>query len=129
MDSDAPRPIVHRQAPDLQRLPDILEVHIRWRRFDRPRRVTVSGKDTFHEEAMEFELRLSEPFQVRALGPVLWVGDEPLTIADEVSTSVYRFYSFAPDKLRANAPIALAWNSAGAERKATKYVLSPPKRE
>jgi hypothetical protein len=128
MDSDAPRPYVQREAPDFQRLPDILEVHIRWRQFDKPRRVTVAGKDTFYKEAVEFELRVSEPFQIRALGPVLWVGDEPLTVADNVSTGVYRFYSFAPDKLHANAPIALAWNSAGAERKTTKYVYSPPKR-
>jgi len=128
MDSDAPRPIVQREAPDLQRLPDILEVHIRWRQFDKPRRVTVAGKDTFHKEAMEFELRLSEPFQIRALGPVLWVGDEPLEIADKVSNGVYRFYAFAPDKLRAEAPIALAWNSARAQRKPTKYVYSAPKR-
>jgi hypothetical protein len=129
MDSDAPRPIVQRQAPDLQRLPEILEVHIRWRQFDKPRRVTVAGKDTFHKEAMEFEVRVSEPFQVRALGPVLWVGDEPLTIADEVSTGVYRFYSFAPDRLRPSAPIALAWNSSGAERRATKYTYSVPRRD
>jgi hypothetical protein len=128
MDSDAPRPYVQREAPDLQRLPDILEVHIRWRQFDKPRRVTVAGKDTFYKEAVEFELRVSEPFQIRALGPVLWVGDEPLTVADSVSTGVYRFYSFAPDKLRANASIALGWNSAGAERKTTNYVYSPPKR-
>jgi hypothetical protein len=128
MDSDAPRPYVQREAPDLQRLPDILEVHIRWRQFDKPRRVTVAGKDTFYKEAVEFELRVSEPFQIRALGPVLWVGDEPLTVADSVSTGVYRFYSFAPDKLRANASITLGWNSAGAERKTTNYVYSPPKR-
>src|SRR4051812_38565089 len=129
MDSDAPRPIVQRNAPDLQRLPEILEVHIRWRRFDKPRRVTVSGEDTFHSEAIEFELHVSEPFQIRALGPVLWVGDEPLTVADEVKTGVYRFYSFAPAKLRPGASIALAWNSAGAERKPTKYAYSPPNRD
>jgi hypothetical protein len=128
MDSDAPRPYVQREAPDLQRLPDILEVHIRWRQFEKPRRVTVAGKDTFYKEAVEFELRVSEPFQIRSLGPVLWVGDEPLTVADSVSRGVYRFYSFAPDKLRANASIALGWNSAGAERKTTNYVYSPPKR-
>jgi hypothetical protein len=129
MDSDAPRPIVQREAPDLQRLPDILDVHIRWRRFDPPRRVTVAGKDTLYKEAVEVELRVSEPFQIRALSPVLWVGDEPLTIADSPSTGIYRFYGFAPDKLRANATLALSWNSPSAERKTTKYGYSPPKRE
>lgn len=129
MDSDAPRPIVQREAPDLWRLPDLLDVHIRWRRFERPRRVTIAGKDTFYEEAVEVEVRVSEPFQIRALGPVLWVGEEPLTIADTPSKGVYRFYAFDPDKLRAEAPLALSWNSPGAERKSSKYVYTPPKRE
>jgi hypothetical protein len=128
MDSDAPRPIVQ-PAPDLWRLPDILDVRIRWRRFERPRRVTVAGKDKFYEEAVEVEVRVSEPFKVRALGPVLWVGEEPLTVADNPSENVYRFYAFAPDKLKAEAPIALSWNSQGAARKTAKYLYAHPKRE
>ena len=71
MDSDAPRPAIQREAPDLNRLPDVTGVHTRWRRFDPPRRVTVAGKDTFHNEAVEVEIQVSEPFQIRALGPVL----------------------------------------------------------
>ena len=127
--SDAPPPMAQREPPDLWRLPDIVDLHIRWRRFERPRRVTIMGKDTFYKEAVEVEVRVSEPFQIRALGPVLWIGEEPLTIADSPSKGVYRFYGFAPDKLRANAPLALSWNSPGADRKAVKYVYAPPTRD
>ena len=129
MDADAPQPIIQREAPDLWKLPNVLDLRIRWRRFEPPRRVTVAGKDTFHREAVEVEVKVSEPFEVRALGPVLWVGDQPLTIADNPSEGIYRFYAFTPDALRAETPIALAWNSPGAPRKETKYVYKPPRRE
>jgi hypothetical protein len=129
MDADAPRPIVQRDAPDLWRLPEILELHVRWRRFDPPKRVTIAGKDTQVTEAVEIEIRVSEPFQIRALGPSLWVGDVPLTVADSPRERVYRFYAFTPDQLRPDAPIALSWYSPGAPRHETKYRYAPPKRE
>lgn len=129
MDSDAARPTVQREAPDLWRLPEILEVLIRRRHFDPPKRVTIAGADTQVKEAVEVEVRLSESFQIRALGPVLWVGDEPLTIADSPGERVYRFYGFKPQRLRPDAPITLSWNSPGAPRKETKYRYSTPKPE
>ena len=129
MDTDAPPPIVQPEAPDLRRLPDILDVQIRLRRFDPPRRVTVAGKDTQANEAVEVEVRVSEPFQIRALGPVLWVGEEPLTIGDSPSERVYRFYAFTPARLRADAPITLSWDTPGAPRKETKYRYVSPKRD
>jgi hypothetical protein len=121
--------MVQPESPDLRHLPDILDLVIRWRRFDPPKRVTVAGKDTRAEEAVEVEVRLSEPFRIRAVGPVLWVGDEPLTIGDSPTERVYRFYSFAPARLRAGAAITLSWNTAGAPQKETKYRYSSPKRE
>jgi hypothetical protein len=42
---------------------------------------------------------------------------------------VYRFYGFSPEKLRIDAPLALSWNSQGAERKGAKYLYAPPRRE
>ena len=81
--------------------------------------MTVAGKDTFYKEAVEFELHVSEPFQIRALGPVLWVGDEPLTIADQVTTAFIASTHSLRTSFARMHPIALAWNSAGAERKST----------
>jgi len=129
MDADAPRPIIQRDAPDLSRLPEIRELHVRWRRFDPPKRLTVGGKDTAVSEAIEFEIHVSEPFQIRAQMPALWIGDEALTVADSPRDRVYRFYAFAPDRLKPEAPIALSWHSPGAPRTETQYRYTPPKRE
>jgi hypothetical protein len=114
------------ESPDLWRLPDVLEVRVRRRRFDPPRRVTSAGVDREVSDAVEIEIHVSEPFQIRALGPVLWVGSEPLTIAEGDGKDVYRFFSFQPDGLQAEAPIALAWNSPGAPRKETPHRYAPP---
>jgi hypothetical protein len=104
----------------------VLDVRVRRRRFDPPRRVTSQGVDREVRDAIEVEIRVSEPFVIRALGPVLWVGEEPLTIVESNGKDVYRFFSLKPEALRADAPISLAWNSPGSRRKETRYRYIPP---
>src|SRR6266511_4192942 len=94
MAMDAGRPIEQPPSPDLWRLPGILDVRVRERHFEPPRRVTTAGVDHAVSDAVEIEVRLSEPFQVRALGPVLWVGNQPLTIAESDGELTYRFFAF-----------------------------------
>lgn len=77
--------------------------------------------------AVEIEVELSEPFFIRALGPVLWVGDEPLTITEGHGKETYGFLSFAPERLKDGAPIALSWNTPGARRETTPYRYESPK--
>lgn len=108
---------------DLARLPDILAVRLRRRAFDPPRRVTSKGVDREVTEAIEIEIRVSEPFVIRALGPVLWVGDEPLTVAETDADDVYRFLAFEPKALAPEAPIALSWGIDGS-RKTTPHRFS-----
>jgi hypothetical protein len=114
------------RAADLWRLPEVRDVRIRWRRFEPPRRVTSEGVDRAVKEAIEIELVLSSRFAIRALGPVLWVGDEALALAEGDGENVYRFFTFEPESLRPGAPIALAWNSPGARRHPTEYRYDPP---
>jgi hypothetical protein len=113
-------------SPDLQSLPDILDVQVRNRRFDPPRRTTTHGIDRQVQSAVEIELRLSKPFIIRTLGPVLWIGEEPLSIAESDGGVIYRFFSFEPDRLRADAPIALSWGDRDSPRKTTPYRYHPP---
>jgi hypothetical protein len=126
MTMDSSRPIRRPRSPDLWRLPEVREVRIRRRRFDPPRRVTTAGVDREEEVAIEVEISLSESFPVRALGPVLWIGDEPLTIAESDGKTTYRFFSFDPEALARNAPISLAWNSPNAPRRETSFRYRPP---
>jgi hypothetical protein len=127
MSIDAGGPTRPPKAPDLWRLPEVLEVHIRRRHFEPPRRVTLAGSDREVRDAVELEIRVSEKFVTRALGPVLWVGDEPLTIAESDGKGVYRFFSFNPAALKPEARISIAWNSPNSPRKETRFRYSPPK--
>jgi len=84
----------------------------------------VNGIDREESEAVEIEVGVSEPFHIRALGPVLWVGDTPLSVAEFDGRDVYRFFSFEPKELRPGAPISLSWGTSG-PRKETPYRYEP----
>ncbi|HMK29714.1 MAG TPA: hypothetical protein VK473_08535 [Terriglobales bacterium] len=118
--SPKPKPI------DLWRLPEILELRVRRRHFEPAFRVTTEGKDRLVRDAVEVEIRVTEPFPIRGLGPVLWIGDEPLTIAESDGKKTYRFLAFKPNALRADAPISLSWNSPGARRTETRFRFAVP---
>ena len=126
MVTDTGTRVAQHESPDLQRLPDVLDVQARNRRFDPPRRFTVHGIDRQVRTAVEIEIRLSEPFIIRTLGPVLWIGEEPLSSAESEGGLVYRFFSFEPSRLRANAPIALSWGERDSPRKMTPYHYQLP---
>lgn len=126
MSIDSGGPQQKPKSIDLWHLPDILELHVRRRRFDPPFRLTTEGVDRYVNDAVEIEIRVSEPFTVRALGPVLWVGNEPLTVAESDGKNTYRFLGFKPEALRANVPISLAWNSPGAPKNETHFRFTLP---
>jgi hypothetical protein len=122
-DSGTPHHFPH--IVNLSKLPDVVSLAIRPRHFDKPRRVTRKGVDHFVSNAIEFEVRITEAFPIRALGPALWVGDEPLTSAD-VDGLTYHFFAFEPDKLKPDALIALGWSSPSEGRKETRYRFTMP---
>ena len=124
MSIDSGGPLHDKKPIDLWRLPEILELRARRRHFEPAFRVTAEGKDRFVQEAVEVEIRVSEPFAVRGLGPILWIGNEPLTIAESDDKSTYRFFGFNPEALLADAPIALSWNTPGAHRAETRFRFS-----
>lgn len=88
--------------------------------------MTAQGVDREVRDAIEIEILVSEPFVVRALSPVLWVGDEPLAMAQADGKDVYRFFAFNPDALKTGAPILLGWSSPNTTRKRTGYEYLPP---
>ena len=125
MPTDSGTPLLGPHLVNLSKLPEVVSLEIRRRHFDKPRRVTRKGVDRFVSDAIEFEVRISEAFPIRALGPALWVGDEPLTSAD-VDGLTYHFFAFEPDKLKPNTHISLGWSSPSEGRKETKYRFAMP---
>ena len=62
-----------------------------------------------YNEAIEFLVQLDGPFPVRALSPVLFVGDTPVTEGEVVDQNVHRFLAFEFEKLEQGAPISFGW--------------------
>jgi hypothetical protein len=116
----APKPL------DLWRLPEITDITIYRIRFKRPRRFTILGKDRVISETIAFTIFTSEPFVIRALGPVLFVGDTALTVAEGEGDRRYRFLAPEPQRLKTGSPIFLAWNTSDPPRKATRFKYEPP---
>ena len=122
MSTDAGQPLGSSDdRRDIWRLPEVLDVRTVRRRLDQPKRLTIRGEDRYLDDVMEVEVEVSEPFEVRALGPVLWIGDEPLTIAEEAGENRYRFLVPEPAALLEGAPVELSWNTPDAPRSQTKY--------
>jgi hypothetical protein len=115
-----------RDSRDIWKLPEILDLKIRARSFDPPRRVTTQGVDREVREGVEVEIHVSEPFPIRAVGPVLWVGGAPLTIAESDGKTTYRFFSFQPESLKADVPVSLSWNTPGSPKKTTAFRYQAP---
>jgi hypothetical protein len=121
----AKRVAPHRQAVHWH-LPVLLSVEAYRVRYETPRRHTIRGKDHKIHEAVEVVVETSEPFPVRALGPVLYVGETALTVAEEDGDRRYRFRAPDSQRLEPGAPIAIGWNSPGAPRAATGFTYEPP---
>lgn len=126
MSADAGQPIRREIRRDLWRLPEVLNIRTLRRHLPERRRITSRGEDRWIEEAIEIEIEVSEPFEIRALGPALWVGDEPLTVAEETRPRTYRFLVTRPELIQEGAPIELAWNTPRARRVPTNYHYSLP---
>lgn len=82
-----------------------------------------------YDEAVEFLVRTDGPFPIRALSPVLYVGDEAIVEGEPVEKGTYRFLAFELDRLEPGAPITLGWPGQPPEvRKETdfRYELGKP---
>ena len=62
-----------------------------------------------YDTAVEFLVKTSGPFPLRALSPALYVGDIPIVEVQGTGEDSYRFLAFEPDKLKEGAPISLVW--------------------
>ncbi len=78
--------------------------------------------------AMSIVVTLTEPIPVRAMPPVLHVGDTILTESEAVDAEglSLRFWMFEPDQVKAGAPITLAWMGDKPVQKKSKFAYHKP---
>jgi hypothetical protein len=110
MPSDQAPQIESAPSPNWE-LPQIADVSIRNARYEpRPTRNFVNPRDAV-SDAVEIVVSLQSPLPIRAMAPVLWVGDERLTESEAVDREgkQIRFWGLNRSGLQDGAPITLAW--------------------
>lgn len=130
MGSDQAVPVQSQPAPGWN-LPAVTAVEIRAAAFKARASKHVARAMTDVADAVHIDVKLDAPMPMRALSPVLWVGDKMLTeceATNQAGTSL-RFWALEPRALADGAPLALAWINeppAAAQRDGRASASKPP---
>lgn len=98
-------------------LPAVVSVEARPATFEPPRRRNFASQLPVLESTVEFLVETDAPIPVRALAPVIYVGETAVTEVFAEGDTHYRFVALQPDELRAGAPITLGWSGAPVEER------------
>lgn len=90
-------------------LPRVVEVEFRAVTYPEPRTYYVGRERRQTSDAVEIMVRTAAPLPIRAISPVLFVGDRPIADYDTAEPNLYRFVAFDPRSLVAGAPVSLGW--------------------
>lgn len=104
-----PRPA----QPDL-RLPEIRQVRAEPSTF-KPTRRNFKSDLPASDDAVDVIVETAAPIPIRDLGPVLYVGDVPLTEVTQETANIYRFVARNRNDLQNGAPISLGWTGSPAD--------------
>lgn len=138
MASDQAAPIQAQPAPQWG-LPAIAAVEIRAAAFKARARKHLAQPSADVADAVHIDVKLDAPLPIRALSPVLWVGDQKLTECEATDPQgmSLRFWALEPKALADGAPLALGWineppapalrDRRDAASKASGFVYRAPK--
>jgi hypothetical protein len=90
-------------------LPRILEVAFRPVKHEVPRIYYVGRERRQTSETVEIMVRTAAPLPIRALSPVIYVGDVPVEDYEVAGRNLYKYLAFNPSALLPGAPVSLGW--------------------
>jgi hypothetical protein len=124
MSTDAAAPLPQAPRPDWE-LPEIIEVTIRPAEYRprKPRHFESPLREA--RNAVEVVVTLKSPLPIRAMGPVLYVGNTQLTESEALDKEgrQIRFWGFDRAALAAGAPISMGWTGSRSERRRSKFTF------
>jgi|SRR6266480_5378462 len=121
MSTDSAARETREKAEDLWKIPNILSVEVEHVHYSIPVQFFIKSRAVEIQEAIEFLVKTSEDFPIRALSPALFVGDFPVTEFSRVDKNIYRFVVPAPEleKLKPGASISMGWAGVKLAKKMT----------
>jgi hypothetical protein len=110
MSIDVSQPLPADSRPGWE-LPEIVEVRTLNNSFEPRQLRNFRSSLEANPEATEFQIRTASPIPIRALSPVLHVGNIVLTESEQIGENLYKFWALEPNRLEDEAPISLSWTN------------------
>jgi hypothetical protein len=112
-----------REEEDIWRMPMILGIEVIHVHYSHPIPYFIKSKQIEIIEGIEFLVKTSEDFPIRALSPALFVGDFPVMDVNRIGENLYRFFVPAPeiDRLETSAPMSIGWAGLSGGKVTTEY--------
>ena len=107
-------------------LPAIVNIEASRVRYDPPRRFYVGAQSVQISDAVELLVRTAAALPVRAISPVLFIGDTVIADYDTAGINLYRFYVFNLERVMPGAPIGIGWPFAPNTARLTKFRFQIP---
>lgn len=109
---------------NLWRLPRLVSVSTRMVTFPEPRTYFVGSERHETGQAIELRVETSEPIPVRAVTPILVVGETAISDYTTEGTKTYKFTAYQPERLRSGAPIRWGWPGHSDKLTITRFRFS-----
>ena len=107
-------------------LPRVLDVEFRPVKYAEPRPYYVGRERRQTSEALEIMVRTAAPLPIRALSPVIYLGDVPVEDYEVAGPNLYRYLMFDAPALLAGAPVSLGWPGQPAASRIALAARYPP---
>jgi hypothetical protein len=107
-------------------LPAIVSVEASRVRYDPPRRFYAGAQPVQVTDAVELMVRTSAALPVRAISPVLLIGDTVIADYEVAGSNLYRFFVFNLERVLPGAPISIGWPFAPQTSRTTNFRFQIP---
>jgi hypothetical protein len=110
-------------------LPDIVGLSVTRIPFKPPESRFVRSVYADYKEALAFTVDLSDELRLdQDVTPVLYIGDVPVSHAEDLGKRRVRFLAFpdAERKMKPGAAIAIGWPGLPSQKRETKFRFQPP---
>lgn len=109
---------------NLWRLPRLVSVAARRVTYPQPRVYYVGSERRETRQAVELRIETSEPIPVRAVTPILMIGETAIADYSTEGATTYRFVAYEPERLEPGAPIRWGWPGPPEAPVATRFRFS-----
>jgi len=119
-------PVTERPLSMENDLPAVVSVEASRVRYDPPRQFYVGAQPVQVSDAVELLIRTTAALPVRAISPVLFIGDTVIADYEVAGANLYRFFVFNLERALPGSPISIGWPFAPRTARLTDFRFQIP---